>query len=250
MDLAIITGVSKGLGASVAKLFLKFGTPVIGVSRTDNIELANYADENSTRYDHYQTDLKELDQLEELKTKLTTYINTHKPETIFLINNAAMVNPVHQVSKLDARELIEHINLNLTAPMILTNALLGLASDSHTKLIGLTVTSGAADSPIYGWSAYCSSKAGINMYTRTTALEQEELSTGHKVVAFNPGIMDTEMQADIRSSSHDEFIDVDRFKEYKEQSMLRSSEEVAQVLYKIITLKDQLTNGYIYSVSD
>lgn len=250
MELAIVTGVSRGLGESVAKLFLKSKTPLIGVSRTTNDTLIDYAKELGVTYYPMNEDLQHLVNLEELSSTFEEKINHYQPETIYLVNNAAMVNPVHQASKLQSQELTNHINLNLTAPMIITNALIETATKNNARLVCMTVSSGAADRPIYGWSAYCSSKAGINMYIRTVALEQEHLHSPHKIVAFNPGVMDTEMQQEIRKHSEEEFIDVEQFKDYKNKDMLRTSDEVAEVLYKTITMGDKLTNGSSYSVSD
>jgi len=250
MKLAIVTGVSKGLGASVAELFLKSNIPLIGISRTENNELKQIAGDNNTAYEHLSVDLRQEKELENLAEALGEKLAHFQPTIVYLVNNAAMVKPVHQASNINPKELSNHINLNLTAPVILTNSLLAQASGQDAILVALTVTSGAAENPIYGWSAYCSTKAGMNMYTKTVALEQEELNTGHKIIAFNPGIMDTNMQANIREHTHEEFIDIDRFKSYKENQLLRQPREVAEVLYKIIIKEEKIQNGYIYTVDE
>lgn len=250
MKLAIVTGVSKGLGASVAELFLKSNLPLIGISRTENNELKQLANDYNTAYEHLSADLGQEKELEKLTESLGERLAHYQPKTVYLVNNAAMVKPVHQASKIHSKELFSHINLNMTAPMVIINSLISQASEYDATLVGLTVTSGAAENPIYGWSPYCSTKAGINMYTKTVALEQEELKTGHKIIAFNPGIMDTNMQANIREHTQEEFIDIDRFKSYKENQLLRQPREVAEVLYKIIIEEDMLRNGHIYNVNE
>lgn len=246
MKIAVITGVSKGLGEALAKLFLQSQIPVVGISRTENNELARVATENQVDYVHCPGDLSELTEAERIIDSLRETLKTFEPKDIYLINNAAVVNPVNQASHIDNDELQTHIHLNLMAPMMLTNALLKMATDWAAKLIGVTVTSGAAESPIYGWSAYSSSKAAINMYTRTVALEQDTLSSGHKLIAFNPGIMDTNMQAEIRKHSSEEFIDIDRFKAYKNEQMLKRPDEVARQLFTLLMKKDSIKNGTIY----
>src|SRR5699024_28480 len=80
----------------------------------------------------------------------------------------------------------------------------------------------------------------INMYTKTVALEQVEKKTGHKIIAFSPGIMDTDMQGKIRESTYDEFIQIDTFKNYKEQNELRHPDTVADALYHILQVRNNL----------
>src|SRR5699024_12219854 len=102
------------------------------------------------------------------------------------------------------------------APMILMNTMIN--ESNNALFIGANISSGAADRPMYGWSAYCSSKASIDMYTKTLALEQKALGTNHKVFAFSPGIMDTEMQEKIHSSIRKQLANLETYKVYHEQN--------------------------------
>src|SRR5699024_6216802 len=197
------TGASRGLVEAVSNIVLKSNIYVSGISKAENKKLNQWAEENNILYEHYTRNLTELQEAEQIIDKISEKLDEIKPTTIYLVNNAAVVNPVHQASRISNRELANHIQLNLTVPMMVTNSLLQSANELEAEFIGLMITSGAAERPIYGWSAYCSSKAGLNMYTKTVALEQEELATKHKIIAFNPGIMDTDMQSDIRKHSHE-----------------------------------------------
>ena len=62
----------------------------------------------------------------------------------------------------------------------------------------VNISSGAAHRAMEGWSAYCASKAGLAMLTKSLALEYGPL--GIRVFGFAPGIVDTDMQASIRAS--------------------------------------------------
>ena len=62
----------------------------------------------------------------------------------------------------------------------------------------ITVSSGAAVSPIEGWSAYCASKAGALMLTRMAHLE--EAAHGIRVLGLSPGTVATDMQVKIKAS--------------------------------------------------
>ncbi|MBC5636582.1 (S)-benzoin forming benzil reductase [Ornithinibacillus sp. BX22] len=250
MKLALITGVSKGLGESIAKLFLESGIHVLGISRSINKQLEKIAANNHVKYHHYTCDLGNMGEIEEAIEKVKADIQQYDPSLLYLINNAAVIEPINQVSKLDNQALAYHVHLNTVVPMILTKELLDFSSKINTSFICVNITSGAAERPIYGWAAYCSSKASINMYTRTAALEQETLKTGHKIIAFNPGIMDTDMQQTIRSSAKEAFNEVEKFKAYKEGNQLRDSDTVGGILIDILNDEASIENGKIYQVNE
>lgn len=250
MKLALITGVSKGLGESIAKLFLESGIHVLGVSRNVNKHLEKVAASNQVKYHHYPCDLGNMNELEETIEKLKVDIASYDPSLLYLINNAAVIDPINQVSNINNRDLQYHIQLNTVVPMILSNQMLNFTSSTDTTFICVNITSGAANRPIYGWGLYCSSKASINMYTKTAALEQDILKTGNKIIAFNPGIMDTSMQQTIRSSTKEAFYEVEKFKGYKESKQLRSTDTVGGILIDILNDEASIENGKIYDVNE
>lgn len=250
MKFAVITGVSKGLGESAAKFLLETGVHVIGISRSQNNRLAQIAAENNTKFIHYSCDLGDLAKIEDTFAQLSSELFARDPEVIYLVNNAAVLGPIDQAMNISGAELAYHIQVNTMAPMVITNLLLQKATKNEVPLISVTVTSGAAERPVYGWSAYCSTKASMNMYTKTVALEQEQQGTGNKVFAFSPGVMDTGMQEKIRASSPEEFADVGTFRSYKENNLLSSTEAVAGVLVDILTDESNVENGKIYNVRD
>lgn len=245
MQVAIVTGTSKGLGESIANQLLAQGMYVYGISRSERVSLST-----NDRYTHFACDIGDTSSLQKTLDTLIQRINKTEVENIYIVNNAAVLQPINHVMAIDAEELAYHVQVNTIAPMIIMNRLLQEATKNHWHAIGVNITSGAAESPMYGWSAYCSTKASINMYTKTVALEQEELETNHKVIAFSPGIMDTDMQEKIRASSEASFKDVNVFRGYKENNELKDVNIVSNILINIITKKDQLINGEIYYVRD
>ncbi len=62
----------------------------------------------------------------------------------------------------------------------------------------ITVSSGAAQRPLEGWSAYCAAKAGAAMLTRAAHLE--EAANGLRIFGLSPGTVATDMQIRIRAS--------------------------------------------------
>lgn len=250
MRYAVITGVSKGLGESIAKLLMESGINVVGVSRSKNDKLADAASENNVTYQHYACDLGDLEKTEKTFLQISKNLFSQDPDTVYLINNAAVLEPVDKSMNTKSADVAYHIQVNITAPMIVTNLFLKQAAEHNIRFIGTTISSGAGESPVYGWSAYCTSKASINMYTKTAALEQDELKTQSKVIAFSPGIMDTEMQEKIRQSDKNAFKEVDQFRAYKENNKLKDTDTVGGVLVDILTDETSVENGKIYYLSD
>lgn len=248
MKYAIVTGVSKGLGASAAKYMMESGIHLIGISRTKNEKLHVIAGENNVDYEHIECDLSNLDELNNVIEALRENVFSQQLSHLYLINNAAVVGPIDQAQEVHPDALQHHYHLNVLAPMILMNTMIN--ESNNALFIGANISSGAADRPMYGWSAYCSSKASIDMYTKTLALEQKALGTNHKVFAFSPGIMDTEMQEKIRSSSPKQFANVDTFKGYHEQNLLSNTDEIASILVDIMTDEGNIESGEKYNAAD
>lgn len=250
MNYAIVTGVSKGLGESIARLFLEENIRVIGISRTKNVSLVNDSQALGVLYTHYPCDLSSLEELEDTYDKIKTHVFKKDTEKVYLINNAATVHPI-DVSKRLSREAIEkHVSLNVTAPMFTTSRLLHDAEKYGTQVVVANISSGAADRSTYGWSLYGATKAAINRYTETVALEVNEQKDTHKVILFDPSIMDTGMQQTIRQSTKDQFKEVDTFKAFKEDDALRSPTIVGRVLVDLLLADDALTNGHYYRIHD
>lgn len=250
MNIAIVTGVSRGLGHSVARYLLESNIHVIGIARSEVKDLQGIAEDNNVTFISYQADLSELQNTEKLLPDIIEGLTSEQISHLYVINNAAIVQPIKKSIEIEVDDLQKHFQLNVMTPMVIMNKLLAFSLEKEITCIGVNVTSGAALTPFYGWSAYCSAKASMAMYTKTVALEQEKMETANKVIAFSPGVMDTNMQEEIRSTSYEQFIDVDRFKNYKQGNLLTTTEAVASVLVDIITDEVNVENGKTYDVND
>lgn len=250
MKYAVITGTSKGLGESIATFLLESGIHVIGISRTSSTKLEKDATANNVTFTHFPCDLSDVDALNQTFQLIRKEVFTEHLTSVYLVNNAAVLDPIDPSMNIAAEDLAYHMQVNCVAPMALTNLFLKEATEQEVFMVGVTITSGAAERPIYGWSAYCSSKASINSYTETVALEQAELKTGNKIIAFSPGIMDTGMQEKIRATSRESFRDVETFKSYKQNNVLKDPDTVGGILVDILNDEASIENGKIYHVND
>lgn len=240
--MAVVTGASRGLGRAVVESFLERDIQVIGIAR-------GYRESCEQRYRHIQADLSDLQHVSRVTDLLVEEIRTLQPTTIYVVHNASIIDPIERVGHQDADLISAAFHVNVLAPMLMTNELMRQLAEQGVQLVIVNVTSGAAERPISGWSVYNSTKAAINMHTQVAGLEQNNSGSGHIVIAFSPGVMDTDMQETIRSAGEKAFRDVAQFRHYKESGNLRSPEEVGETLVKLIC-KSQLENGRIYSVKE
>lgn len=225
MRYVIITGANRGLGEALVNQYKS--NHVIGITRTttdnehiDKLYICELSNENSVQ-----------NVVEEIKRD---YKMSDEDEVI-LINNAGTVKPVNRSENTCIEGYLNSYKVNVLAPIILTNGLMNWLKNIRCSKKVVNISSGAAINPVSGWSAYCSSKAGLNMFTEVVNLEQKEIDGGLKVVTFRPGVIDTDMQVEIRNSKEDEFKDLERFKDLKSNNQLLSAEAVAGALGKLLS---------------
>ncbi|WP_102706728.1 (S)-benzoin forming benzil reductase [Terribacillus saccharophilus] len=249
MKTAVVTGASRGLGEAITKQLLERGIQVIGVARKNSDNLSSYEGKDNASYTYRYGDLQDTAACEKDFENLAEDIFTKADDTVYLINNAGVVGPIATADSYSLSEWEAHMAINLTAPMLACSTFLKYAKTYNIPLVIVNVTSGAAERSVHGWSAYSTSKAGLNRYTETVALEEAEAGTGNIAIAYNPGIMNTDMQADIRSSEPEQFQEVQKFKDYVTNKSLRDPMFVAGVLADILT-GSEIENGKRYAVKD
>ncbi|MRX73183.1 (S)-benzoin forming benzil reductase [Bacillus lacus] len=248
MDVYIVTGASRGLGESLAKQVLKKGAAVVCIARNVNQQLQSFAEEAEGTLYVVRSDLSVPEEADQAMDKAFSFLQLNDAFSVTLINNAGMVEPISPVGKTDTASLSSQVNLNLLAPMILSSAFTRLLENFQGKKRIVNISSGAASNPYQGWSAYCSTKAGLDMFTKTLAAEQRDHSAPVESISFSPGVMDTEMQKIIRETNKNDFAHVDRFREHYIKGELRSTDFVAELLLNL--LSGHVENGRIYSVKE
>jgi benzil reductase ((S)-benzoin forming) len=247
MQYYIITGTSKGLGREMAKKLIKPGNHLFCISRNPDRELSVFAEKLNVKLDHFQYDLDRTWGINGIMEAIFTLIR--EAVSITLINNAGIIEPIKPVEGLTEETIRKNISVNLIAPMVLVSSFTRLAGDIPCRKTVINISSGAAKNPYYGWGCYCSAKAGLDMFSRTAGLEQQNREFPVKVISLAPGIIDTDMQASIRSSKEEDFTLVERFKRFKEDGKLIKPEVTAERIIKL--LEDEgLENGCVYDIRD
>jgi NAD(P)-dependent dehydrogenase (short-subunit alcohol dehydrogenase family) len=85
---------------------------------------------------------------------------------------------------------------------------------------------------------YCGAKAAMDHFTRCLALEEAIKPHGAKVCSLAPGVIDTDMQVQLRSAPDAKFPDKAAFVSMKTQGSLTSPQEAAGRLIAYLSRSD------------
>lgn len=231
--LVVITGTSSGIGKALAEKYLELGHSVIGIGRRHTV--------THERYSAVPCDLSDSKSIENLPVR--QWVN----EPVLLINNAGTLGEIKRLSDQEKNTLDDVFAVNTIAPGLLMR-LFARACGDRFPLIVVNISSGAAKRAIPSWAAYCASKAALDMLSLTFYLEEQQKGRATKVYAVAPGVVNTPMQAQIRTTKEEDFSAVNQFVEYFEKDELILPEVVADKLMKLLNLP--YDGVVIYSLRD
>ncbi len=245
MNYIIITGASKGLGYSITKGLISKDNHIFCISRKKNEQLIDAAKAGNCSLEYYEYDLSDVAGLDDLMQSIFDRITVKDGGTIILVNNAGVVTPVKPADKCSSGEIARNVAVNAIAPMILASLFIKHTGELNAEKRIINISSGAGKKPYYGWSIYCGSKAAIDLFTRCISLEQQAKEYPVKIISFAPGIVDTDMQKEIRSASKQDFEQLERFIAYKNDGKLSTPEFVAGKVIELIFDKEFIDGGVI-----
>ncbi len=242
----IITGASRGIGEALARDLAEHDVTLHLTARGDLSELMQQLSKRGAHVFTYSFDLTRTDAITVLTEEIFSNISQGDAGSIALVNNAGMLEPIGPMGKHDTETYRKNLEVNFVAPGLLCHEFIKRTSDFDGELTILNVSSGASRNPYYGWSHYCSTKAGLDMITACIQTEQEGRI---RVFGFNPGRTDTRMQDEIREQSPEDFKHVQSFIDAFEQGALNSTKEVAAMM-KIVLNEDRFESGQTVSTRD
>lgn len=215
----IITGANRGLGKAFVDLLIEDDNNfVISISRSLSQEQQHYS---AKKFYFLKVDLSD----NSIADKISDINQLINGNDICFINNASMIDPITKIEELDDEAIEKIISVNIRSTILITKYL--LRSFNKNKLSFVNISSGAANRPINNWSMYCSSKAFIKMFFNVAKYEYKQ----HTFYNIDPGVMDTDMQKNIRDR---DFPDASDFQKLKEEGNLRSAKDVAkEIINKI-----------------
>lgn len=237
MDLYIITGASRGMGLSLAQQLILPGNHLLCVSRQKNAELEALAEQQRVPLEQWRCDLVDAAPLAD---QLAFWLAPREREfgSITLINNAGVIPKIAPLSQVPGEELLRAMRVGIEAPMLLTAAFLRASSSWSIPKKVLNISSGLGRRAMASQAAYCAAKAAMDHFTRCLALEESLKSNGARVCSLAPGVIDTEMQLQLRSAEDRAFPDKAAFVGMKTQGSLTSPFDAAGRLIAYLARPD------------
>ena len=221
----LVTGASKGIGKSIALSIARNGSPVIALAR-QSVELESVKSELLELQPDsiiIACDLGDGPQIIDAVAKVSSKFG----HLSGIVHNAGTIHPIENMMDADIQNWANSIQVNLIGVQDLTSQLkASIGGHRHTRIT--TISSGAAKRSIHGWSAYCVSKAGLDMWSMCMA--EEGVESNISSVSIAPGIVDTGMQEDIRGANPDSFPSLKSFVGYYENGDLTNPDDVAEKL--------------------
>lgn len=221
---AVLTGHSRGLGAAIAAELASHGIATLALARNGAAA--------GKGLEQVALDLSDTAALAAWLAgdRLATFLSG--ATTVLLINNAGMLQPVGPLAAQAPEQVARAVALNVAAPLMLAAAV--AAAPVAEKRI-LHVSSGAGRNAYPGWAVYCAAKAALDHHARAAALDN---APGLRVCSLAPGVIDTDMQAQIRASDPASFPLRERFEALKQQGQLETPADCARKLLRLLLSAD------------
>lgn len=226
--LYILTGASRGMGLAMAEQLLAEENRLLCISRHKNEALKALAEKNCDWFEQWALDLSEA---EPAASRLKLWLRSLDPaeiKSVTLINNAGVIPAVVPLRASDPAELALALRVGLEAPLLLTAAFLSATEGWPVPRKVLNISSGLGRRAMASQAAYCAAKAGMDHFTRCLALDEARLPNGAKVCSLAPGVIDTDMQVQLRSADAAGFPDQAAFAQLKATGQLSSASDAAQ----------------------
>ncbi|MEY2893712.1 MAG: hypothetical protein RJA98_3620 [Pseudomonadota bacterium] len=236
--LTILTGSSRGMGRAMAEQLLQPGQVLLGLASQADPALDALAAQRGARLTQWKRDLSEA---APVTVALGKWLAQFQPDAfaqVRLINNAGVIGPLGAVEGAAPEALVRALRVGLEAAVLLSAAFLQHTAHWTADRRVLNISSGLGRRAMAGSAAYCAAKAGMDHYSRALALEQAERPNGARIVALAPGLIDTDMQRELRAAPSDGFPDQERFVALKAQSQLDTPFAAAQKVLAFLVRDD------------
>jgi NAD(P)-dependent dehydrogenase (short-subunit alcohol dehydrogenase family) len=236
--LYIMTGASRGLGLAIAEQLLNAKHTLLCFSRHSSQELADRARALGCALDQSPADLQHG---VAAAAKLVQWLRGRKAglfASATLINNAGVLAPILPLSASDPGDLAYALRVGLEAPLLLTAAFLQTTEDWGVPRRVLNISSGLGRRAMASQAAYCAAKAGMDHFTRCLALDEALKPHGAQVCSLAPGVIDTDMQIQLRETEASMFPDQIHFANLKANGQLTAPADAARQILRYLARAD------------
>ena len=236
--LFILTGASRGMGLAMARQLLLPGNTLLCISRSTNETLSVQAKPSGAKLLQWKQDLA---QGARTSARLEQWLREqigNSFASVTLINNAGVIPRIGPLSEADADDLSHALRVGLEAPMQITSAFLRATQNWTGARRVLNISSGLGRRAMASQAGYCAAKAGMDHFTRCVALEEALRPNGAKVCSLAPGVIDTNMQVQLRAADSKAFPDQSSFVNLKTSGSLASPDDAAQRVLAVLMRAD------------
>lgn len=245
MQLTIISGASSGIGKAIAQQAEADGHSLATISRRPGPGT------------YLEADLSKPEAWPGVTEWIDAQVQSQDWSRVVFIHNAGVVDPIGFAGECEPSAYASNILLNGASAVALGAGFLASVAKVECRSHLLLVSSGAGRRAIKGWSAYCAGKAATDMWAQAAGIEQSFKDSNVTITSVAPGVVDTDMQAVIRSQDSQNFPDIDNFIDLKEAGSLRSADEVGATLLELAAVDApqsfkgvQVDNGSLLNIAD
>jgi benzil reductase ((S)-benzoin forming) len=183
----LLTGAFSGLGLALGVELGSRGMKVAGMGRSlesrDPAILSTFSTVHEVDFAHPSST--------HIESVISELVTIHP--SVQLIINAAQIDPLGSLGSLDNSDIEQSIAVNITTPLLIINSFLYFTHSNNRIFI---IGSGAAKHTIEGWDLY-----SIGKSTLLRSMDFINASSPGTVTWLEPGVIDTAMQARLKSSS-------------------------------------------------
>jgi hypothetical protein len=220
---AVVTGASRGLGAGLVERLLDLGWRVACCARS----APSFPDAPVGRLLTAAVDVTDAGAVEGYADAVETRFG---PVTLW-VNNAGVLGPIGPARDADPAEVHRALAINVGGAFVGSAAFARRARRwPPGRRVLVNIGSGAGTSVYPGWSVYGPTKAAVDHLSRHLAAEEPDLV----VASVAPGVVDTDMQREIRASDEARFPAIERFRDLQRTGAYNSPTWIADHLVALV----------------
>ncbi|KAL1979984.1 hypothetical protein VTN96DRAFT_4830 [Rasamsonia emersonii] len=237
----IVTGASRGIGWIIAQYLLHAANNLVVLARTAE-PLQKLKEQYPKQVEVLTGDVADFSLGEKaVKLALSSFGRLDG-----LVLNHGILGQVGKIADADLEQWKQGFDVNFLSLVAFTKAALPSLRESKGKII--FTSTGAAVSAYKTWGLYGSTKAAMNHLAATLGAEEPDVTT----VAIRPGMVDTEMQRELREVHRDNMpadVHAKFYNAHKEGKLLKP-EQPGHVMARLVLDAPQSLSGRFLSWND
>ena len=240
---ALVTGGGRGIGRATALELARLGADVAVAARS-TAEIDQVAAEIEASGRHALAVSVDLSDVNATLALVDTIEHEVGPIDI-LINNAGIVGPFGASWTLDAAAWVQAVQVNVTAPFLLSHRVLPHMLAAQWGRI-VNVSSGIARRAMNNIGAYSVSKAALDMLTQQ--IGGELAGTPVTITAIYPGMVETAMSNNVSAQAELLGVMAANMQKMRSEGRMAQPDRPARLMAAIVLSTDSTLNGQVVDI--